>query len=86
MKKFVLNPVSGAFDLVFNVPELSTDPTSPVAGDLWVKKTGGVSGGGEIKAFLGLGFPALSPGAGGTATYELCYKTVNDGTVKVSLS
>lgn len=67
------------------IPQLDADPVSPTAEAAWVLKTGGAVGGGEIKAFLGLGFPFLTTGVG-SATYQLSYQT-KEGTIKrVSLT
>lgn len=80
------NPLSGNFDMVEVVPELTADPASPAPESAWVLKTVGMSGGGEIKAFLGLGFPVTSVGVGGPDTYELRYRTTEGTTIGVALT
>ncbi len=49
-----------------SIPEYSTDPSSPTAGDTWVLRTGGgtPTGGGLIIAFIGGGAPVPSVATG----------------------
>ena len=64
------------------ITEVSTDPTSPEDGETWVLYTHSVgSGGGKLQGIVGLSFPLLSAGAGGSSTYQLSYRT-NGGTTK----
>lgn len=70
-----------------SIPEYGTDPASPQPGETWVLRSGGGgAGGGEIKAFMGLGFPLLTVGAGGPLTYQLSYQTEAGTTVRTALS
>ena len=85
--KYKFNAITGKFDLVEHIPELTADPASPRIEDAWVLQEGsGISGGGVIIAPLGLGFIALSTGGGGTLTYKLSYRTKDSTTVRVALS
>lgn len=69
------------------IPEYDTDPASPEAEDAWMLKTaGGGSGGGSIVAILGGGFMASSPNAGGGTVYQLSYRTLENTTIRVTLS
>ncbi len=95
MANYVFNPLlKKKLDLVgdsnnatVTIPQYNSDPASPVQEEVWVLKTGGSgSGGGEIKAFLGLSFPYLSIGSGGAATYQLSYRTKEGTTVRGTLS
>lgn len=70
-----------------HIPEYSADPASPNPGDVWVRRTvSGGSGGGEIRSFLGLGFPYLTADTGGTTTYELSFRTEAGTTVRETLT
>lgn len=65
------------------VPEYSSDPASPAAEDIWVLRSGSVSGGGEAT----FPFPLLFTTAGtGSYTYELSYRTAAGTTIRVSMS
>lgn len=85
--KLKFNSLTGNLDLVSNVPQLDADPASPNAEDMWVRRNQSAgTGGGKIIAPLGLGFMALSPGVGGSITYDLSYQTKEGITKRVSLS
>ena len=89
IKKLTFNVFTSNFDYVSAIPQLDTDPASPNAEDAWVLKTGGgVSGGGVIQGWIGLGStPILTVGAGaGAATYEFKYRTQEGTTKKVALT
>jgi hypothetical protein len=91
MGKYKINPLLGdEFDLVGSstivIPELTADPTSPVAGETWVKRSGGLANGGVIKAFLGGAFPVSTVASGTPASYELSYKTIAGTIVRTTLS
>ena len=77
-KKFVLNPLTGKFDVIGHIPQLDSDPASPSQEDAWVLRTaGGGAGAGEP---YGLLLALTQPGAGGT-TYKFKYRT-KEGTTK----
>ena len=88
------NPLTGEFDWVIEgtdamIPELSSDPVSPAAEDVWVLHTSTGGGGtpGKINAFLGLGFPYLGLGTGSPVhTYQLSYRTLEGTTVRRVMS
>ena len=85
---FSFNPITGQLDLVNRngvISEVSSDPASPAAQDAWVLKTSGGSGGGTLKAFMGMGFPYLTANSGAN-TYKLSYRTQEGTTVRVTLS
>lgn len=95
MADYVFNPLlKKKLDLVgdsnnatVTIPQYNSDPASPIDEEVWVLKSGGGgSGGGEIKAFLGLSFPYLSTGGGGPTTYQLSYRTKEGTTVRTTLS
>lgn len=88
MNIFKFNPLTSQLDLVNVVPEVSSDPSSPNAQDAWVLKTssGGSTGGGKIKAVLGLGFLALTVGAGGSTSYKFSYQTKEGSIVRTTLA
>jgi len=69
------------------IRQLSTDPSSPVYEESWVLRTvSGGSGGGTLKAVIGMGFPALTINTGGSSSYQLSYYT-KEGTIeRVTLS
>ena len=72
---------------VGRIPQRSTDPTSPQAEDAWVlKQQSAGTGGGIIQAFLGLGFPMLSPGVGSSTTYSFSFRTKEGTTKRATLS
>lgn len=65
------------------VPEYSSDPASPAAEDIWILRSGSVSGGGEPT----VPFPLLFTTAGaGSYSYELSYRTAAGTTIRVSMS
>jgi len=73
------------------IPELTADPSNPSPQKAWVLKTqsgSGPSGGGKMIAYLGLGFPYLVAGSGGsiTLTYQFSYMTLEGTTKRVTLS
>lgn len=87
IQELIFNPITGKFDLTGSVPQYDADPASPNAEDMWVKRTAsGGTGGGKIIAPLGLGFLALTPGVGGSSTYQLSYRTKEGTTKRVTLS
>ncbi len=87
IKQLIPTPIGDEVQFLSNIPQLNADPSSPNAEDLWVLKTGGgSSGGGTLKAFIGLGFPILSTGSGGAATYELSFRTKEGTTIRTTLS
>lgn len=67
------------------IPEVDVDPVSPANGDVWVLRTtsGGGLGAGTV---MGLLAGITNPGAGASATYQLSYKTISNGTKRVSLT
>lgn len=86
IKKVAFNPLSGEFDLISAIPQLNADPSSPNPEDAWVLKTGGGSGGGTIKAFLGGGAPLPTVNGGGSPTYQFSFRTIEGTTKRVTLS
>lgn len=80
--KLTLNPITGDFDEVSYIPELTSDPASPSPEDAWVLRSGSASGGGSPIGLL------LSLTTAGTAsyTYELKYRTLENTTVAVTLT
>jgi hypothetical protein len=84
---YKFNALTGEFDLVggnATIPEYTADPASPTPGQTWVRRTGGTTGG-IIKAFIGGAFP-VSTVDGGSATYELSFRTQANTTVRTTLS
>lgn len=87
IKKLTFNPLTSNFDYVSAIPQVDTDPASPNAEDAWVLKTQSAGvGGGVIIAPLGLGFLALTPGAGSSSSYKFSYRTKEGSTKRVTLS
>lgn len=88
INQFTFNPLSGKFDEVSAIPELSLDPVSPNAGDAWVLKTqsgsGSIGGGKPRGLLLGL----TIPGSGGSITfsYKFSYRTSEGSTVRTALA
>lgn len=80
------NPLSGNFDLVNETSVTqydNVDKTSPVAGDVWVKRTVGVDGVvGEPRGML----LALTYSGAGTSAYELSYQTNESTIIRTVLS
>lgn len=69
------------------IPQYDNDPVSPNPEDAWMLKTsGGGSGGGAVKAIMGGGFIASTPNTGGSTTYQLSYRTLENTTIRVTLS
>ena len=72
-----------------SIPELTSDPSSPAVQSAWVLKSGG--GGGTIAAGTPLGLLlaltyALDSSGGGPATYQFSYRTIENTTIRVSMS
>lgn len=92
MLKF--NPTTGQLDLVGGsgssaIPELYSDPSSPASQSSWVLATDSPTsvGGGNLKAFSGLGFPIIQPaGIIHNYSYQLSYKTKEGAIKRVSLT
>lgn len=88
IKNISFNPLSGQFDQVSSIPQVSTDPISPAEGDMWVLRSGGSAGWGtegEIKAFMGLGMPVPGTATSG-GTYQLSYRTEQGTTIRVAMT
>lgn len=83
-KKIVFNPLSGEFDLIGHIPELTSDPSSPAPEDAWVLRSG--SGGVGSGESYGLLLALTQPGTGGSYTYALKYRTQEGTTISVALS
>lgn len=87
IKQLTFNPITAKLDEVSSIPELSSDPSTPSAGDAWVLRQGsGGSGGGKLRMFMGLGFPYVSAGSGGSFTYKFSYQTTEGTTKRVTIS
>ena len=70
----------------FAIPQLDADPVAPDPESAWVLKTvSGSGGGGQLQVLFGLGMPLTEPGAT-TVTYQLSYRTLENTTVRVTLS
>lgn len=68
------------------IPELTSDPASPNAQQAWVLKTGGSVGSGGGLPY-GLLLALTYPGVGGGApTYQFSYRTIENTTIRVSMS
>lgn len=79
-----MRDLSGGGSGSFAIPEVSSDPGSPSAGDAWVLRTGsGGTGGGEVKALFPL---ILTANSGGSYTYELSYYTEDSTIVRTTLA
>ena len=85
--KIVFNPFTGKFDYINSntatptIPELTSDPVSPIPEEAWVLHTSGPSVGSPIGLLLALTY--ATPSAG---TYQFSYYTT-EGTIKrVSLT
>ena len=88
-----INPSTGNLDLVgggvttgggVNIPQYSSDPTSPLAEDAWVLRSGaGGSGGG---APIGLLLSLTKTSTGTTFTYQFSYRTEEGTTKRVTIS
>jgi len=87
MKQVIVNPLPAPLALSFYIPELSSDPVSPNAQDAWVLRGGsGGSGGGKIRAFIGLSMAYLKVNTGGAFNYKFSYRTNEGSTVRATLS
>ena len=73
------NPHTKKPDIVGVIPQVSGDPSSPSPEDAWIKKTGG--GGGEAYGIL---LTLTQPGS--AVSYELSYRTLENTTIRVSLT
>ena len=91
MGKYKINPLKKTFDLYeaassgpVVVPEYDTDPVSPDQQTAWILKsiTGGAGAGEAVGLLLALTYA----GDGAVPTYQLSYRTIEDTTVRVSLS
>lgn len=65
------------------IPQLSADPSSPLAEDAWVLAT--IGGGAGVGEAVGLLLTLTQPGAGGN-TYTFKYRTKEGTTVAVALT
>lgn len=81
--QIIFNPFTGKFDYVnapgVSIPEYTSDPVSPVAGDTWVLRSTPEPGGGAIGLLLALTY------AGEGLEYELSYFTTENTIVRVDL-
>lgn len=77
--------VTSASSTVANIPQYDADPSSPSDGDVWVLRT---TSGGGVGAGSAYGMLAAITQAGSTAstTYQLSFKTIANGTKRVSLT
>lgn len=85
--KLLFNPTTGKFDYVnestaISIPEYNTDPVSPSAEEVWVRKStvGGIAPGQSIGLLLALTY------ASSTYLYELSYRTIEGTTKRVVLT
>lgn len=81
IKSLILNPISGLLDFVSNVPELTADPPNPAPGDMWVLRT--ISSSAPDGQPYGMLVSLTQPGA---STYQLCYRTLEGSTIRVTMS
>ena len=80
----LFNPFSGKLQLANRIPQLTSDPTSPLAEDAWILATiSGGSGGGKP---IGLLLSLTTPNTGGSSTYKFSYRTKESTTVRATLS
>ena len=90
---FKFNPFTSTFDIdndsggtsTPQIPQYDTDPVSPSPEDVWVRRSGSSTGGGELKYIFGLGMPITSSGTG-SFVYELSYRTAEGTTKRVELT
>jgi hypothetical protein len=68
-----------------SVSEVTTDPASPSAGDVWVLRTDPASDG-TAGVPRGLLLTLTYAGAGGASTYQLSFRTEADTTVRSTIS
>lgn len=76
------NPITGNLDLISKIPELSSDPASPKAEDVWVLRSGSgasIPDGTPIGLLLALTYTGNS---GVSFTYQLSYRTKAGTTVR----
>lgn len=81
------NPITGSLDLISKIPELSSDPASPKAEDVWVLRSGqgsGIADGTPIGLLLALTYYGNVGGAG--FTYQLSYRNQSGATVRATIS
>ena len=76
-----LNNFTGKFDFYKDVKQLTSDPTSPVAQDMWVLATASYSDGTPMGLLL-----AITQAAVTGYTYALKYRTLEDTTKSVALT
>jgi hypothetical protein len=68
-----------------SVPEVTTDPVSPVAGDVWVLRTDPATDG-TAGVPRGLLLALTYAGVGGASTYQLSFRTEAATTVRSTIS
>ncbi len=80
-KKLVLNPLTGRFDLVGNIPQLSSDPASPALEDAWVLRTvtPNANTGSPMGLLLSLTYPP-------DYSYQFSFRTKEGNTLRTTLS
>ena len=81
-----LNPLTGKLDLTEYTPQLSSDPTSPIAQDSWVLRSGSgasIPDGTPIGLLLALTY---KDNAGVAYSYLLKYRTKENTTLSVALT
>lgn len=81
IKQLTFNPLSGFLDYISQVPELTSDPSNPAPGDIWVLRT--ISGSAPDGQPYGMLVTLTQPGA---STYQLCYRTLEGTTIRVTMS
>ena len=82
----LFNPFTGKLQLTNKIPQVTSDPSSPLAEDAWILATiSGGSGGGKLNAFFGA-FPYISPNTGGTASYQFSFRTLEGTTKRATLA
>lgn len=79
IQKITFNPLTGRFDFVNDIPELTSDPATPNVGDTWVIITSFGSAG------LAMGPLGLTY-SGPINTYQLSYYTAEGVVVRTELS
>jgi len=79
---YKINPFTGAFDKDSKgqIPEYTTDPTSPSKGDTWVLKVTS-----EMEAGEGMGLLLALTYTGSVSNFTLKYRTTNNTTAYVQL-
>lgn len=81
IKALTFNPIHGLLDFVSQVPELTADPANPAPGDMWVLRT--ISGSSPDGKPYGLLMSLTQPGP---STYQLCYRTLEGSTIRVTMA